>query len=295
MRRFFRCHTKTVGQRPSASRRRKRRSDRRLWVGSASSRPSDAAVRLRIFRDRRSARADDRSGPGQLSPRHGRRSSSEVDRSFEQETMTDSIGSIPQVQAMGKRPVARRGPHRRSPATAVPRTAAIRASVVVGSNDCFAAPSCLEPRTPQGRQRQFAIIGGSRSAPNFSRSSVGTRERPLWPWPTFSAAWAKVKFRGRPVVRAESHDGQQWVDCGSSMAAHERLNQIIKLTPRKRACCAGLPWPESCLHRSLVRRQAHRSALTKWRGPSAGASAQPAIAIGPHCRPTKRPRHSRQA
>ena len=63
-----------------------------------------------------------------------------------------------------------------------------------------------------GRQRQFAIIGCSRSAPKFSRSSVGTRERPLWPWPTFSAAWAKVKFRGRPVVRAENHDEQQWVD-----------------------------------------------------------------------------------
>ena len=26
-------------------------------------------------------------------------------------------------------------------------------------------------------------------------------------------------------------DGLLWVDCGSSMAAHERLNQIIKLTP----------------------------------------------------------------
>ena len=65
-----------------------------LRVGSASSRPSDAAVRFRIFRDRRSARANDRSGPGQLSPRHGRRSSSEVDRSFEQKIMTDSIGSL---------------------------------------------------------------------------------------------------------------------------------------------------------------------------------------------------------
>ena len=64
-----------------------------LRVGSASSRSSVAAVRLRIFRDRWSARANDRSGPGQLSPRRGRRSSSEVDRSFEQKTMTDSNGS----------------------------------------------------------------------------------------------------------------------------------------------------------------------------------------------------------
>ena len=73
------------------------------WVGSASSRPSDAAVRLRIFRDRRSARANDRSGPGQLSPRHGRRSSSEVDRSFEQKTMTDSNGSGAPARAVEQR------------------------------------------------------------------------------------------------------------------------------------------------------------------------------------------------
>jgi hypothetical protein len=40
---------------------------------------------------------------------------------------------------------------------------------------------------------------------------VATRERPLSLSVTFSAAWSKVKCQGRPVVRREIGDGQQWV------------------------------------------------------------------------------------
>ena len=72
---------------------------------------------------------------------------------------TVADGSIPQVQAMGKRPVARRGPHRRSPATAVPRTAAIRASAVVGSNDCLVPVSVS------------SLAGGHRRQPLHCRRS----------------------------------------------------------------------------------------------------------------------------
>ena len=44
----------------------------------------------------------------------------------------------------------------------------------------------------EGSAAPVSTIGCRRSVPNFLRSSVGTRERPLWPWPTFSAAWAKA-------------------------------------------------------------------------------------------------------
>jgi len=48
-----------------------------------------------------------------------------------------------------------------------------------------------------GRQRQFVTIGCRHSASKLSRSSVGARERPLSPAPTFAAPLANVKFQGR--------------------------------------------------------------------------------------------------
>ena len=67
-----------------------------------------------------------------------------------------------------------------------------------------------------GRQRQFVAIGCSRSAPNWSLSSVGMCERPLSSPPTLSATWANVKFQGGPDVRWENRRRLLWVDSASS-------------------------------------------------------------------------------
>ena len=72
------------------------------------------------------------------------------------------------------------------------------------------------PLAPMGRHRQFVTIGCSRLPPSLSRSSIGIRERPLLTSPTFSAAWAKVKFQGRPVVRWENRRRLLWVGSTSS-------------------------------------------------------------------------------
>jgi len=44
-------------------------------------------------------------------------------------------------------------------------------------------------RTAEGRQRQYAAFGCSRWAGIRCRSVIATRERPLSPSLTFSAAW----------------------------------------------------------------------------------------------------------
>jgi hypothetical protein len=50
----------------------------------------------------------------------------------------------------------------------------------------------------------------------LSQSSVGMCERPLSSSPTFSAAWARVKFEGRPDVRWENRRRPLWVEKPSS-------------------------------------------------------------------------------
>lgn len=62
----------------------------------------------------------------------GQRATTWPHAAFESDCLSRSrptpLGSVPPVQVMGMRSVARRQPGRRSPMTAVPRTAAIRAS-----------------------------------------------------------------------------------------------------------------------------------------------------------------------
>jgi len=66
----------------------------------------------------------------------------------------------------------------------------------------------------KGRQRECLVFGSSRSAEILSRSKLVTCERLLLLSLTFSPAWAKVKFQGRPVARCEIGHGQQWVGSG---------------------------------------------------------------------------------
>lgn len=74
------------------------------------------------------------------------------------------------------------------------------------SNDRFEQQHVFPSIPAAGRQCQFVTIAGSRPALNLLRSLVGMRERLRRPSRTFSAAWATVKFPGRPGVR--------WEQCG---------------------------------------------------------------------------------
>jgi hypothetical protein len=71
-----------------------------LGVGSASSQRSDAAVRPRTCRGRRSAGANDRNRRLRFARQLRRTSSSKVDRSFAQNSATGSFGSTRDYQPL---------------------------------------------------------------------------------------------------------------------------------------------------------------------------------------------------
>ena len=74
----------------------------------------------------------------------------------------DCEGSIPQVQAVGKRSAVRRPPHRRSPTTAVPRTTAIRASAGRRARRLLVV---ISVSSPAGGHRRQPLQSGQRTKP----------------------------------------------------------------------------------------------------------------------------------
>jgi hypothetical protein len=83
-----------------------------------------------------------------------------------------------------------------------------------------------------GRQRQFVTIGCRHSVSKLSQSSVGARERPLSPAPTFAAVLANVKFQSGPAVRSENRRRLLWVDSGSLSVQSRCLKPVVRVDHR---------------------------------------------------------------